>query len=184
MNKSIKQKSLACLSDPELIDHILSGDKDTFKELVARYKRLVQHCVWNYVKKASTVEDLTQEIFIRAFSSLEDLKSPDKFKSWLLRISRNICLDFCKKKEISVTELEKIEICKICSYNHDTSYSINKEIMQEAMTQLPPVTSEILWMRFAENLSYSEMSQITGADETVLRKRVSRGLTTLRNILK
>ena len=118
------------------------------------------------------------------FSSLGNLKTPDKFKSWLLKISRNICLDFCKKKRIVVTELDNNETIKTSSYSNNTSSAIDKETMHEAMAKLPPLTAEVLWMRFAENISYAEMSQITGSAEAVLRKRVSRGLSSLKDILK
>jgi RNA polymerase sigma-70 factor (ECF subfamily) len=85
------------LDDETLVHHCLAGDKSAFGFLVHKYKDLVHvyacQKVWNY----ADAEDITQEVFIRAYRNLAKLRYPHNFRSWLYTIASNECKRFLSR---------------------------------------------------------------------------------------
>src|SRR5712675_2050284 len=85
-------------SDSELVIQSLAGDRDAFDRIVTRYQTLLCSLAYSATGSLSQSEDLAQETFITAWKQLADLREPEKLRSWLCRISRNLTYDALRKQ--------------------------------------------------------------------------------------
>src|SRR5580765_3771392 len=84
-------------SDSELVTQSLSGNRDAFGRIVARYQSLLCSLAYSATGSLSQSEDLAQETFVTAWKQLADLREPEKLRSWLCRISRNLTYDAVRR---------------------------------------------------------------------------------------
>src|SRR5690242_21733085 len=84
---------IADLSDSELVTQSLAGYRDAFGRIVSRYQTLLCSLAYSATGSLSQSEDLTQETFVTAWRQLANLREPEKLRSWLCRISRNLTYD-------------------------------------------------------------------------------------------
>src|SRR5689334_14408504 len=80
-------------SDTELVRRVRDGDQGAIAELYERHSGTVRFVIRDRVRDADMVEELVQETFTRALERLERLRRPDRFRSWLLAIARNVATD-------------------------------------------------------------------------------------------
>src|SRR5437899_3405569 len=85
-------------SDCELVRLSLAGDRDAFGRIVNRYQTLLCSLAYSATGSLSQSEDLAQETFVTAWKQLADLREPDKLRSWLCRISRNLTYDALRRQ--------------------------------------------------------------------------------------
>lgn len=78
------------VSDGTLVNGVLSGDREAFAELYNRYARLIRAVCYDVTHDLTLAADLTQEVFLRAFRSLSDLRDPARFAPWLMGITRQV----------------------------------------------------------------------------------------------
>ena len=86
------------LNDAELVNASLTGNRDAFGQIVARYQSLVCSLAYSATGSLSQSEDLAQETFITAWKQLRDLREPEKLRSWLCRIARNLTYDALRQQ--------------------------------------------------------------------------------------
>src|SRR5438045_7520463 len=85
-------------SDSELVTESLAGNRDAFGWIVARYQSLLCSLAYSATGSLSQSEDLAQETFVTAWKQLADLREPEKLRSWLCRISRNLTYDALRRQ--------------------------------------------------------------------------------------
>lgn len=83
--------------DKAVIGAVLAGDRDAFRQLVVKYQRLVSHVVFRMVRGEEDREDVSQEVFLRAFRSLHSFRSESKFSTWIARIAHNTCINHLER---------------------------------------------------------------------------------------
>src|SRR3954462_613947 len=86
------------LRDAELVALSLAGDRDAFGRIVTRYQTLLCSLAYSATGSLSQSEDLAQETFVTAWKQLADLREPEKLRSWLCRISRNLTYDALRRQ--------------------------------------------------------------------------------------
>src|SRR6478672_10645809 len=84
------------LSDPELIAAVLGGDADSFEPLIKKYQPRVFATARRYARTESEVEDIVQEVFIKAFQKLSTYRAEAPFEHWLMRLAVRTCYDFLR----------------------------------------------------------------------------------------
>src|SRR5438270_2712618 len=85
-------------SDSKLVTESLAGNRDAFGWIVARYQSLLCSLAYSATGSLSQSEDLAQETFVTAWKQLADLREPEKLRSWLCRISRNLTFDAVRRQ--------------------------------------------------------------------------------------
>ncbi|MCP4711742.1 MAG: sigma-70 family RNA polymerase sigma factor [Planctomycetes bacterium] len=85
---------MAAVTDATLVLRTLEGDKTAFAELYDRYARLVRVICYDNTKDLYKAQDLAQEVFLRAYVKLGELKKPDRFGPWLVSMARNVGREF------------------------------------------------------------------------------------------
>jgi RNA polymerase sigma factor (sigma-70 family) len=90
--------SVAEQNDVELVGESLSGNRDAFGQIVARYQSLVCSLAFSATGSLSQSEDLAQETFVTAWKKLSELREPEKLRAWLCGIARNLINNFLRKQ--------------------------------------------------------------------------------------
>jgi RNA polymerase sigma-70 factor (ECF subfamily) len=98
--------------DRELVMRAKAGDYDAFEELVRRYQRRVYTLAYNMTGNKEDAEDMVQEVFVRAYRSLDGFKGDSSFFTWLYRIAVNRTINFLKKRgrksgELSLNDMDQ-----------------------------------------------------------------------------
>src|SRR5512137_1748256 len=100
-------------TDAELIAAVLRGDASSFEPLVTRYSPRLFATARRYARLDSEVEDIVQEIWLKAFQKLETFRAEAPFEHWLMRLAIRTCYDFLRvhqrNRETSFSELSKTE---------------------------------------------------------------------------
>jgi len=84
----------------ELVEQILAGDKNAFRLLIDRYRRLVSHVVFRMIPPGPDREDMCQEVFVKVYQNLNRFRFDAKLSTWIARIAYNNCLNFLEKKKL------------------------------------------------------------------------------------
>src|SRR6266480_6378280 len=100
-------------TDPELIAAVLKGDAASFEPLITKYQPRVFATARRYARRESEVEDIVQEVFVKAFQKLSSFRGEAPFEHWLMRLAVRTCYDFLRShqrnKETAFTELTEPE---------------------------------------------------------------------------
>ena len=165
-------------SDPpaeaELVAAARSGDRAAFQQLYRRYGRAVR-CVVLARSGWQEAEDLMQDVFLRAWKRLDQLREVERFGPWLMQVARNRCADHVRQRR----SFEQLPVQSI----HMAPRLEAIEVL-EAVQRLPEAYRETLLMRLVEGMSGPEIAAQTGLKPRSVRVNLHRGLARLRAELK
>lgn len=177
------------------IKQVLKGDREAFSEIVEIYKNGVFQLCYRMLGNRHEAEDIAQEAFLRAYVNLNSFNQNLKFSTWLYRIATNLCIDRIRKKKpdyyldaevsgtegltmysqissdepLPETELESLEL-------HET---VQKEILK-----LPEKYRTPIVLKYIEELSLNEISDILDLPIGTVKTRIHRGREALRKKLR
>lgn len=184
-------ENIKTLTDGELIEKSIRGREDSFEELVRRYQRPITAYVYRMLNNYDASLDVTQEVFIKVYNSLEKYSSEYKFSTWLYRIAHNAAIDYMRRNSVSQQSLE--------TENADGSYQLQLESSHPTPEQmrersewrteidsvvkcLPTVYRELILLRHTQDLSYDEISEITNLPLGTVKNRLFRAREMMREI--
>ena len=87
-------RNIIIKDDDQIIQECLSGNTDSYKNLVDKYQIRIINTCYKYTKNINDAEDVAQEVFLKAFQNLSSFKFDSKFYSWIYRIAVNTCLNY------------------------------------------------------------------------------------------
>src|SRR5690349_5915377 len=96
------------ITDAELVAQARGGDKEAFGHLVERYQQMVERIARKMVAEEWIAHELAQEAILQAYLSLDHLRDPSRFKSWLYGITLNICRSYLQNQKMDILSLETI----------------------------------------------------------------------------
>ena len=161
-------------TDNELIElfHDASRKHYAFNILVRKYQEKIYYFVRRMVVDHDDADDVIQNIFIKVWHNLDSFRKDSKLYTWLYRIAVNESLSFLKSKQLrSYLSLSSPEAMMIRALNNDT-YFDGEEIqkrLREAIIRLPKKQQLVFNMRYYDDLSYDEMSEILGTSVGALK---------------
>lgn len=185
----VDQQELA--AEIEKVEAFIRGDVAAFKYIYAKYRqRIFSYCL--YITGDKTVaEDAFQEAFTRAYTRRDQLKEPKALKSWLLLITRSVCLnmlrtskftpDFVYLDEKDPEEGEGYTPRELTSNPLDVGTG---DALKAALQRLAPMYREAFLLREFEGYSYEEISEMTGASVMNVKVRITRSKKMLRKYLE
>lgn len=173
------------LSDKELITAVLGGETEKFCELAARYQQQVFHLAWSMLSNRADAEDAAQESLIRAYQKLSTYTDSGKFWGWLRRITVNMCLN--KVRPMMCTSLE--DLGDIPDSRGDIVYesavnSIQSDSLHRTIRELAPAYRYVIVLRYLENMSYAEISEVLDESVSNIQVRLYRAKKMLREKMK
>jgi len=175
-------------NEKDTIERILNGDLNSFKVLVRQHERLVIGMVSRIVKDQNDVEDLCQEVFIKVFKNLQSFKYQSKLSTWIGQIAFTTAVNHVKKisgKKYLTVDLEAFEHTYHASDDPE-SLLIKKStsaFIQEEVAKLPLQYRTVLTLYHLQELSYSEITDITGMPDGTVKSYLFRARKLLKDKL-
>lgn len=175
------------MDDLELIKNYLQGEEESFEVLLKRHLNGVYSFIYKFVNNSSEAEDLTQEVFLKAWKNLSNFDvQKASFKTWLYAIAKNSAFDWLRKKrDISFSDFlredEDGQSFFEINLNDRTPIEIEKRIfIGELLAKLDDDEKQILLMKHQENLSFSEIALFFKKSVNTIKSRYQRALAKLR----
>jgi RNA polymerase sigma factor (sigma-70 family) len=183
-NPSMK---IADFSDSELVAQSLAGNRDAFGGIVTRYQSLLCALAYSATGSLSQSEDLAQETFVTAWKQLADLREPEKLRSWLCRISRNLTYDAVRRQgREPIHKAESLE--ELQHYPAPDSlpsdYTVSQEeeaILWRSIERIPEIYRDPLVLYYREHQSIQNVATALELTEDTVKQRLSRGRKLLRD---
>lgn len=176
------------ISDEELIFYIRKKDKELYSTIIDRYETKLRAYLRRITNYSDEVDDLTQQTLVNAYINLNDFNTDKKFSSWIYRIAHNLAINWLKKKKASISLDEneivanqlaaKIDIAKEAD-NNKLAKSITK-----AINNLPNKFKEPFILKYFDNKSYEEISDIMRMPKNTVGTMISRAKKLLRQDLE
>ena len=158
-------------TETTLVRTALNGDADSFGRLCERYYSAMVAIAYSRLRDRDLAEDTAQEAFFIAFRDLSKLKKASRFGRWLTRICRNIDSDTAKTRASDM--LTPIEDSYFHSYDKDKQDD-NVEAVRHAVSSLPVRLKEVVYLRFYNQMSYQQISNILGVSQEAVNGRLRR----------
>lgn len=178
-------------SEYELIDRIHNGSRDLYKVLVDRYSPVVFHVVRRFEKDEDEVEELAQQIFVKAYEKLEMFDKNSAFSSWLYSIAMNHCRDYAKnirRQNRRFSEFDPDYLDSVLTEEKTPYLRLEmkewKELLSQALQGLSAEYSQPFLYKYRDGMSYDVMSEQTGVSVSALKVRVHRARKELKDRLK
>lgn len=176
---------LAAVSD-ELIERCLNGDQAAWEEIVRRYRRKVFNIAYKFVGRHDLAEDLTQDIFLKLYKSLDTFDRRANFQTWLISVARNLCIDHYrsarKEREAINREIDPADLTPISTDAAVDSRLEQRDrvrLLRQALDRLPPALRTAVMLRDIQELSYQEIADRLRLPEGTVKSRINRGRTEL-----
>jgi len=176
-------KTRELLAETELVRAAREGDKEAFGALVRRYQSDVYRLCYRVLGDHHDAEDATQEAFLRAYDRLEQLESASKFRSWLLRIAVNTCLNERRRRR-PTTELEEWHQQDPQDPETSTLRAEGLRQVERAIQELPKNHRIALVLKDLEGLDYPQIADYLEVQEGTARVWVYRARQRLREIIE
>ena len=180
-------------TDTELISAVLKGDVNSFEPLARRYQPRIFATARRYARRESEVEDIVQEVFIKAFQRLETFRGDAPFEHWLMRLTVRICIDFLRghqrNRELTFTELSPeegdwLERVKAGPDDVRDDADAAKKLIQRVLEQLSPEARMVITLLEIEEKSVKEIAALTGWSTALVKVRAFRARAQMRKLLK
>jgi len=174
------------LTDTEVIRRILQGAQGLYSLLVERYQQYVFTLVLRFTDNREDAEEISQDIFVKAYRSLADFRGESKFSTWLYTIVRTSCITFLRKKKLDTTSLDnertfmQLENKESSFYANAIEQKSRHAIVNEAIRLLSPDDSQVITLFYKAEQSLEEIGRIMGLDPNTVKVKLHRA----RNRLK
>lgn len=179
-------------SDAEWVQRCIEGDAGAWAEVVRQFSRRIYNLAYRFTSSHAGAEDLTQEVFIRVYRSLNqyDPKLGD-LSNWLMRLARNLIIDDYRKRQRTPTDsgedLADHEY-HLPSVSDSPQRSLERQErrlqVHEAIKKLSPDLRECVILRDIEELSYQEIVDLLRIPEGTVKSRINRGRIELAKVLR
>jgi len=165
-----------------LIARCLDGDQDAWDQIVRQHWRKVFNLAYKFVGRHDEAEDLTQDIFLKIFKALHTFDRRANFQTWLISISRNLCIDHYrsvrKERETMARDVDAAELSPVSRergpYSQLEQLDL-RHLIRKALAELPPSLRQAVILRDLQEFSYQEIAGQLGLPEGTVKSRINRG---------
>lgn len=167
-------------NDQELVARILDGDQQAFTELVETYQRSVYNLTYRMLGNAGEAEDAAQEAFLRAYQHLKRYDPTRSFKTWLLSIASNHCIDRLRKRRLTWLSIdEPLPAHPALTSTEETPEQATvtgerQEAVQNLLSGLAPDYRAAVILRYWYDMSYAEIAVTLDTTESAIKSRLFR----------
>ncbi|HET8844156.1 MAG TPA: sigma-70 family RNA polymerase sigma factor, partial [Ktedonobacteraceae bacterium] len=180
---------LDILNDAELVEMVLSGTQDAFAVLVERYKDAVQNLAYRMLSNVTEAEDVTQEVFVRAYTQLATYKPVHKFSTWLLSIASHLAIDQLRRRRFLALPLEDVPFLEwITDLGAGPEQSAlageQQDEIQAYLQRLHSKYRAVIVLRYWYDLSYEEIATALNLTQPLVKARLHRARELLARYMK
>jgi RNA polymerase sigma-70 factor (ECF subfamily) len=168
----------------EVVEKCKQGDSEAWTMVVDKYSRSIYNMALNFVGNRDDASDITQDVFLKIYRNIEKFKEEKNFHSWILKISKNYCIDYWRKKKKSLydRELEETD----CQEEFTPEQKIVKDsdirLLRKKMLSLDADLRLLLIMRDIQEYSYNEISDTLNLPLGTVKSRINRARVKLAKI--
>ena len=177
------------------IARTLKGDAEAFAPLVRAYEPGIYGLCFRMARNTEDAQDLTQEIFLRAYRALGGFRGESRFSVWLYRLGHNVCLDFLRRRkrqwEVSLTQTDEDgqeQELEIPDGRYEPDALLARAELRRAVRQglmaLPEDQRRILLLREIGGLRYDEIAAVLELEEGTVKSRIFRARKKLCEVLR
>ena len=173
-----------------LVERARDGDRTAFEQLVSLFQDSIFRMVYYRTRSRMDAEDLTQEVFIKAFENLSNLRDLERFRTWLFRMAVNRVRDFHRKKRVLAflgTTKDNNEPDAVDMKIQDDPGALDHIMRHEFWKQIKLLSNrlsrwerEVFFLRFMDHLNIREIAQVLGKSESTVKTHLYRGLKKFR----
>lgn len=170
------------IEDLVAIKKVLAGDKQAFRPLVEANKRLVFTSVAKIVRDSDVAQDIAQEAFLQAYSSLVSFRGDSAFSTWLVRIAVNKALDYCRRQRVLPLRGEISDTLPCNDPSPESEVLAKEEVwqMRQQIKALPAIYRRVIHQYYFQELSYREIAEGEGITVKTVESRLYRARAVLR----
>ncbi len=175
--------------DPIILEWVAGardGDHDAFAELVYTFQDAVYNLCYRMLGESNEAEDAAQEAFLRAYNNLHRYDMKRSFKTWILSIASNHCIDRLRKRRLTYLSLDDEPIAATLALSSDDPQpeqaTLNAEFseqIQELLDHLNPDYRLAVVLRYWYDYSYAEIAEVMDTTESAIKSRLFRARQTL-----
>jgi RNA polymerase sigma-70 factor (ECF subfamily) len=190
--KAATLEEIRLRSDADLVSLAIGGGESSFEELVRRYQRPIVSYVYRMLNDYDSSLDVTQEVFIKVYNSLDRYSCDYKFSTWLYRIAHNAAIDHLRRNSMNAKSLE--------TENVDGAYQLEIESpgptpeqdrersewrteIESVVKLLPAAYRDLILLRHSRDLSYDEIAEVTSLPLGTVKNRLFRAREMMRGLL-
>ena len=169
-----------------IIQRCLAGDQRAWEQIVRQHWRKVFNIAYKFTGKHDEAEDLTQDVFLKIFKSLDTFDRRANFQTWLVSVSRNLCIDHYrsvrKERETIDRDVDAGQLAPVAQTTSPIAALEQRDrvdLLKKALDQLPPTLRSAVLLRDIQELSYQEIADRLHLPEGTVKSRINRGRTEL-----
>ena len=167
-------------TDAEIVQRVRGGDRESYAHLVRRHQDMLYRHARGMGLDHDNALDLVQDALVKGMTRIEDCTDGARFRAWLARIGRNLCLDYIKNVRRSTLPLSQVPQAE----NIGASSPVDEGLtLYEALNALPDSMREVFLLKHDAGYSYEEIAEITDTSVSAAKMRVHRARETLREKL-
>lgn len=175
----VRGASVEALTDAQLVELVLAGTQDAFGMLVERYKDAVQNLAYRMLSNVTEAEDVTQEVFVRAYTQLVTYKPAHKFSTWLLSIASHLAIDQLRRRRFLALPLEDVPFLEwITDLGVGPEQSAlvgeQQDEIQAYLQRLHSKYRAVIVLRYWYDLSYDEIAIALNLTPALVKARLHR----------
>ncbi len=179
-------------TEAELIAAVLKGDATSFEPLIQKYSPRVFATARRYARLEREIEDIAQEVWIKAFQKLGSFRGEAPFEHWLMRLTVRTCYDFLRghqrNREAAFSELSDSESDWLDRFVTEPDSASEKAdaarlLVERILAQLPPPARLVITLLEIEERSVKEISKLTGWSVPLVKVRAFRARAEMRKIM-
>jgi RNA polymerase sigma-70 factor (ECF subfamily) len=170
----------------DVIQRCLNGDQAAWDEIVRLHWRRVFNIAYKFVGRHDQAEDLTQDVFLKLFKSLDTFDRRANFQTWLISVSRNLCIDHYrsvrKERETMNRDVDPADLTPAATTRSpyaELEVRDRVQLLREALDKLAPTLRTAVMMRDIQELTYQEIADHLKLPEGTVKSRINRGRTEL-----
>jgi len=185
-------------ADAVCVQRCQEDDSAAFDEIVARYKDGIYNYIWRMISNRDDVEDLTMEVFVRAFASIGTFRREANLRTWLYKIATNLCVDKYRRNGLEkqyFVPLERetedgkgSEPMELPDSTYDPQRIYDRSELQaevqKALLKLPEKLRAPILMYDMEGMAYDEIAEALGCPMGTVKSRIFNGRAQLRTLLR
>lgn len=179
------------IPDDVYVHQTVEGDAEAFNELVNRHHAKIYGLAYRMLGDADDAADATQETFYEAYKSIKSFQFQSQFGTWLYRIGINTCQQYRRKAQSRERKLtaytEEVATRGVASDKYSPERLVikaeQKQIVQDAISKLPPKQREVVTLFYMQHLKYREIAEILDCSEGTVASRLNQALKNLKKKL-
>jgi RNA polymerase sigma-70 factor (ECF subfamily) len=167
----------------ELVEKAADGDFEAFGEIYSIYMEPIFRYVFYQVKDRMTAEDITEEVFVKAWKAIKSCKGRGQtFSAWLYRIAHNHVINTLRRMQKRVS-IERENLIEVIDPKLEVEAELTRQELLEVITCLPERQRQVIILKFIEGMDNREVAQVMGKKEGAVRVLQMRALLKLRQEL-